>query len=143
MTHTWKSGGSHGQWVLHSSTGKAGDSSDSIGVGQGEDFIGPFSTRRTGGRTMAETVADALTNAYEAGKQDLRNQVAAILTQYLDDEQSEQSLTAVSIAMQLSLTESLGLDENGEEPTAEDPYDPTTDDGTVAHDGLNLPSYGN
>lgn len=45
--------------------------------------------------------------------------------------------------MQLSLTESLGLDENGEEPTAEDPYDPTTDDGTVAHDGLNLPSYGN
>jgi hypothetical protein len=25
---------------------------------------------------------------------------------------------------------------------AEDPYDPTTDDGTVFHDGLTLPSYG-
>jgi hypothetical protein len=23
-----------------------------------------------------------------------------------------------------------------------DPYDPTTDDGTVAHDGLDMPSYG-
>jgi hypothetical protein len=26
--------------------------------------------------------------------------------------------------------------------TAPDPYDPTTDDGTTAHDGLDMPSYG-
>lgn len=25
---------------------------------------------------------------------------------------------------------------------SEDPYDPTADDGTVAHDGLDMPSYG-
>ncbi|HEY1700759.1 MAG TPA: hypothetical protein VGG75_13685 [Trebonia sp.] len=62
MTHTWKSGGSHGKWVLHSA---GGSGSDSIGVGLAEDMLGPFSSQK-----LAGTVADALANAYEAGLKD-------------------------------------------------------------------------
>jgi hypothetical protein len=114
MTHYWKPGGSHGQWVLHSSAGKAGDASDSAGVGLGEDVLGPFSTRRTGGKTLAETVADALNNAYAAGRLDITSERAAI------------------------------RDKHRKRPPVNgpDPYDPTADDGTTAHDSLDLPSYG-
>jgi hypothetical protein len=66
--HTWKAGGSNGAYVLHSSTG-LGTASDGIGVGLGEDVLGPFGTRhKGGGRTQTEIVADALTNAYAAGR---------------------------------------------------------------------------
>lgn len=41
MTHTWNAGGSNGRWVHHSSGYSSG--SDSIGVGLGEDVLGPFS----------------------------------------------------------------------------------------------------
>jgi hypothetical protein len=70
MSHTWKAGGGSGAWVMHN--GGGGSGTDEIGVGVNEDMIGPFSTRRPkgGGRNLAEIVADALTNAYEAGKRD-------------------------------------------------------------------------
>ena len=60
MTHTWKAVGSQGWWVHHSS---GGSGSDSIGVGQGEDVLGPFSSHK-----LAVKVADALSNAYLAGQ---------------------------------------------------------------------------
>jgi hypothetical protein len=68
MTHTWKPGGSGGAWVMHST--REGHTSDSIGVGHGEDMIGPFSTRRIAGRKLSEVVAGALANAYSAGQRD-------------------------------------------------------------------------
>jgi len=57
--HTWKPAGSGGRWVAHSSTGHG---ADMIGVGQGEDMLGPFASGR-----QARTVANALENAYRAG----------------------------------------------------------------------------
>jgi hypothetical protein len=38
--------------------------------------------------------------------------------------------------------ESSDFDEDSDEVETEDPYDPTSDDGTVAHDSLEKPSYG-
>lgn len=64
MTHTWKAAGSGGRWVHHSSRAD-GTGSDSIGVGLGEDVLGPFTSRK-----MARVVADALNNAYQLGKKD-------------------------------------------------------------------------
>jgi hypothetical protein len=61
MTHTWKT---QGHLVLHSST--AGHSCDSVGVGLGEDRLGPFSSLK-----LAQTVADALANAYLAGQNEV------------------------------------------------------------------------
>jgi hypothetical protein len=101
MTHTWKAEGSHGRWVHHSS---GGSGSDSIGVGLGEDVLGPFSSQK-----LARTVACALTNAYAAGLKDARVKATPRKRRLV----------------------------NGP-----DPYDPTTDDGTVAHDGLDMPGYG-
>jgi hypothetical protein len=65
--HTWRAGGSNGRWVLHSTTGHG---SDGIGVGAGEDYLGPLGTQRVAGRSMAEIIAAALTNAYLAGLRD-------------------------------------------------------------------------
>lgn len=62
MTHTWQAGGSQARWVHHSS---GGSGTDSIGVGLGEDVLGPFSSRK-----LAVTVADALNNAYRLGWDD-------------------------------------------------------------------------
>ncbi len=78
--HAWKSGGSDGRWVGHTSTGKG---SDNIGVGIGENVLGPFSQR------MAVKLADALNNAYEAGKKDGKTEAlteAARNSQALNDD---------------------------------------------------------
>lgn len=59
--HTWRYIACDGQhWVHHSSTGHRGI--DSIGVGLGEDILGPFPSRK-----LAIKVCNALTNAHRAG----------------------------------------------------------------------------
>jgi len=63
-THTWRVGGTGGHWVHHSS---GGSGCDSIGVGLGQDVIGPF-----GSVKLARKVADALNSAYELGFRDAR-----------------------------------------------------------------------
>lgn len=62
--HHWRRGGSEGRYVHHSSD-DAGHGTDSIGVGLGEDVLGPFSSARLAGQ-----VADALNNAYRLGWDD-------------------------------------------------------------------------
>lgn len=57
--HVWFA---QGRYVHHSSRGY-GHGSDSIGVGLGEDVLGPFSSHK-----MAQGVACALTNAHEVSK---------------------------------------------------------------------------
>ena len=57
MTHTWRTAG---RMVLHSTQGGR---VDAVGVGLGEDTLGPFPSDK-----LAATVADALSNAYQAGR---------------------------------------------------------------------------
>jgi hypothetical protein len=70
MEHTWKPAGSGGRWVAHSSTGHG---ADMIGVGQGEDMLGPFASGR-----QARIMADALENAYRAGLKEGFNGMAEL-----------------------------------------------------------------
>ncbi len=58
-SHTWKTGGPGNRQVLHSTSGRG---SDAIGVGLGEDVLGPFASQK-----LAQQVAGALENAYLAG----------------------------------------------------------------------------
>lgn len=60
MNHTWRAGGSGGKWVHHSS---GGSGSDSIGVGLGNDVLGPY-----GSVKLARITAAALNDAYELGQ---------------------------------------------------------------------------
>jgi hypothetical protein len=62
--HTWKTGGSFGRSVAHSSR-ENGEGCDAAGVGQDHAVIGPFTSGAS-----SRTVADALNQAYELGKLD-------------------------------------------------------------------------
>jgi hypothetical protein len=64
MTHTWRATGAYDRWYTEHSS-REGGSTDSIGVGLGEDRVGPFGSRR-----LAQKVADALGNAYRLGWDD-------------------------------------------------------------------------
>ena len=64
--HRWFATGSGGRYVGHSSRPGPGQSTDTHGVGQGEDYIGPL-----GSQKAALAVAAALANAYQAGRRDL------------------------------------------------------------------------
>ncbi len=71
LTHHWYNAGTQGRWVHHTSRydPKTGHShgSDSIGVGLGEDILGPFPSAR-----LARKVADAMNRAFALGQLQVR-----------------------------------------------------------------------
>lgn len=64
MTHYWRIDGSQGHYVHHT-TSPSRRGTDSIGVGAGEDVLGPFPSAK-----LAQQIANALNNAYKAGKEE-------------------------------------------------------------------------
>ena len=65
MSHYWRAGGSQGHYVHHTAS-ESRRGTDSIGVGPGEDVLGPF-----GSAKLAQQVATALNNAYLAGQRSI------------------------------------------------------------------------
>lgn len=67
LSHAWCAAGSQGKWVHHTSrhdpvTGHH-HGCDTIGVGLGNDVLGPFPSAK-----LARKVADALNEAYALGQ---------------------------------------------------------------------------
>jgi hypothetical protein len=60
--HYWKTGGTNGLWIGHSTSGRG---EDSIGVPAGGDHFGPFKSRK-----QTEQVTEMLNRAYELGRED-------------------------------------------------------------------------
>ena len=123
MTHTWKAAGSDGRWVHHSS---GGSGSDSIGVGLGEDVLGPFTSRK-----LARFVAAALTSAYEAGKKEtgLPDDVFEMLDRAYSAMDPDEGSNDAEHESLLELAELVGGLANypWSEPDDEDGYESETD----------------
>lgn len=112
--HSWHVGGSLKNYVEHSSRDDCTGSDSGGGM---EAVLGPFAST-----AAALEVAMALNHGYGAGRLDGRT---TLLEQQARD------------AAPVTRRHYAGRRQNGP-----DPCDPTSDDGTVARDGLDMPSYG-
>jgi hypothetical protein len=115
MTHSWQAYSANGTWRVAHTSEPERHTIDSVGVGLGEDEI-LMPTKR-----LAVKIADALTNAYQAGRKDAVSELDLWRARAKKDAKRARAVILNS----------------------ETPYDPTTDDGqTYYGEGVDLPSYG-
>lgn len=153
--HTWHIGGSLKNCVEHSSRDDCTGSDSGGGM---EAVLGPFAST-----AAALEVAMALNHGYGTGRldgrtalleqqsgtappatrEDIREMLRTAWQRLNDTDEAEADAFDVLQDLMSDLALAFSIDTSTyEKGSAPDPYDPTSDDGTVAHDGLDMPSYG-